>query len=137
MYWDHFPIGAVPSLAADKPIDLKANFEGTGGKRVTWRLAKAVDERGQINLGRIYSEDELAAFGYAEIQEPAPADGRMAVGSDDTLTVWLNGKQVYDFADRRGFDHEQQRFDVTLRQGTNRLLIRCGNRGGAGNSPSP
>ena len=28
----------------------------------------------------------------------------MAVGSDDTLTVWVNGKKVYDFQDRRGFD---------------------------------
>ncbi len=54
----------------------------------------------------------------------------MAVGSDDTLTVWLNGKEVYKFSDRRGFDHEQARFDVTLKKGTNRVLIRCGNRGG-------
>ena len=42
----------------------------------------------------------------------------MAVGSDDTLTVWVNGKQVYDFHDRRGFDREQARFDVTLTKGT-------------------
>ncbi len=54
----------------------------------------------------------------------------MAVGSDDTLTVWLNGKEVYKFADRRGFEHEQARFDVRLRKGTNRVLIHCGNRGG-------
>ena len=54
----------------------------------------------------------------------------MVVGSDDTLTVWVNGKQVYDFADRRGFCPDQGRFDVTLQAGTNRILVRCGNRGG-------
>ena len=54
----------------------------------------------------------------------------MAVGSDDTLTVWVNGKEVYEFSDRRGFEHEHARFDVTLKKGTNRVLIRCGNRGG-------
>ena len=54
----------------------------------------------------------------------------MVVGSDDTLTVWLNGKKVYDFADRRGFEHEQARFDVSLSRGPNRILVRCGNRGG-------
>ena len=54
----------------------------------------------------------------------------MVVGSDDTLTVWLNGKEVYRFAERRGFSHEAARFDVSLRKGTNRVLIRCGNRGG-------
>jgi putative heme-binding domain-containing protein len=46
------------------------------------------------------------------------------------LTVWLNGKQVYAFADRRGFDRAQDHFDVTLRQGPNQILVLCGNRGG-------
>jgi putative heme-binding domain-containing protein len=55
----------------------------------------------------------------------------MVVGSDDTLTVWLNGQEVYRFSERRGFEHEQARLDVTLRKGTNRVLIRCGNRGGS------
>ena len=63
---------------------------------------------GQIDLGRIYShDDDLAAYGYAEVKSPAERTAQMVVGSDDTLTVWLNGKQVYDFADRRGFSHEQ------------------------------
>jgi putative membrane-bound dehydrogenase-like protein len=125
-----FPIASVPSLDADKPIDLKSSMEGARGRPVKWRLAKAVDNRGQINLGRIYSEGELAAYGYAEFQSTTERTAQMAVGSDDTLTVWLNGKQVYEFADRRGFEYEQKRFDVTLRQGTNRLLVRCGNKGG-------
>ena len=54
----------------------------------------------------------------------------MAVGSDDTLTVWLNGREVYRFSDRRGFHPEQARFDVRLVKGVNRVLIHCGNRGG-------
>ena len=41
----------------------------------------------------------------------------MVVGSDDTLTVWVNGKQVYDFADRRGFSHDARavRGDIASR----------------------
>ncbi len=42
----------------------------------------------------------------------------MVVGSDDTLTVWVNGKQVYEFADRRGFSPDAGRFEVTLHRGT-------------------
>ena len=48
-----FPIDGGPSLAADKPIELSASFEGVGGKRVTWKTAKAVDHDGQIDLGRV------------------------------------------------------------------------------------
>ena len=44
--------------------------------------------------------------------------------------MWVNGEQVYNFGDRRGFSHDSGRFDVTLKAGTNRVMIRCGNRGG-------
>jgi putative membrane-bound dehydrogenase-like protein len=126
-----FPIAAPPVLDANKAIDPKARFEGAGGRHVTWRSVKPVDPRGQLDLGRTYShDDDLAAFAYAEIPSPTDRPAQMAVGSDDTLTVWLNGKEVYKFSDRRGFDHEQARFDVTLKKGTNRVLICCGNRGG-------
>ena len=66
----------------------------------------------------------------AEFQSQSDRKAQMVVGSDDTLTVWLNGKKVYDFTDRRGFEHEQGRFDVSLVRGPNRILVRCGNRGG-------
>jgi putative membrane-bound dehydrogenase-like protein len=126
-----FPIAAPPVLDANQAIDPKARFEGAGGRHVTWRSVKPVDPNGLLDLGRTYShDDDLAAFAYAEIPSPADRPAQMAVGSDDTLTVWLNGKEVYKFSDRRGFDHEQARFDVTLKKGTNRVLICCGNRGG-------
>ena len=54
----------------------------------------------------------------------------MAVGSDDTLTVWVNGKQVYNFQDSRGLAAEAARFDVKLDKGSNRILVKCGNHGG-------
>ena len=79
---------------------------------------------------RISTDDDRTAYAFAELKSATERTARMVVGSDDTLTVWLNGKQVYSFDDRRGFDHSQDRFDVALRQGTNRVLVRCGNRGG-------
>ena len=127
-----FAIDASPSIDATKPIDLTASFEGAEGRHVTWRSVKPVNSRGQVDLGRTYShKDDLAAYGYAEIQSPVERRAQMVVGSDDTLTVWLNGKQVYNFADSRGFVHEHARFDMTLNKGANKLLIRCGNHGGA------
>ena len=119
------------NLDPDKPVNLSASFEDVRGKRVTWKTAKAVDHDGQIDLGRIFThDDDRSAFGYAEVPSPVERKAQMVVGSDDTLTIWLNGKQVYDFASRRGFSPDAGRFDVTLNSGTNRILIRCGNRGG-------
>ncbi len=98
---------------------------------MTWALVQPVDDRGQINLGQhFHTGDNRLAFGYAEFQSPSARKAQMAVGSDDTLTVWVNGKQVYDHQDRRGFAHEQDRFDVDLVEGANRVVIACGNDGG-------
>ncbi len=126
-----FPLSASPPLDADKPIDLKASLPGIEGKRLRWKAARASDRNGQINLGRVFThDDDRVAYGYAEVNSGAERSARMVVGSDDTLTVWLNGKQVYDFNERRGYGPDQARFDVTLHPGTNRILVRCGNRGG-------
>ncbi len=126
-----FPIAEKPPIAPEKPIDASASFKGAGGRRVRWRKVQPVDSRGQIDLGRAYGhDDDRAAYGYAEITSPDDRTAKLAVGSDDTLTVWVNGKEVYRFADRRGFEHEQAKFDVPLHKGVNRLVIQCGNRGG-------
>ena len=76
-------------------------------------------------------DGDRSAFGYAEVQSPTDRTAQMAVGSDDTLTVWLNGKQVYDFKDRRGFEPRAGHGSTSrCVKGTNRVLIKCGNRGG-------
>jgi putative membrane-bound dehydrogenase-like protein len=126
-----FAFDQPPGFPVEKPIDLKASWNGFESRQVSWRAAEAVDSRGQIDLGRIYrADDDRAAYGMAIIDSPSGRKAQMVVGSDDTLTVWLDGKKVYDFTDRRGFEHEQGRFDVSLARGPNRILVRCGNRGG-------
>ena len=126
-----FPIAASATIDPAKPIDPKASFEGAGGRHVTWQAAKPVDTKGQVDLGQTFSNNnEVAAYGYAEVTSAVDRQAQMAVGSDDTLTVWLNGKEVYKFDDSRGFSHEHARFDVNLKKGTNHVLIRCGNHGG-------
>ncbi len=125
-----FPIASQGLVDPRKPIDLAAKLEAKGGRPVSWRSVKPVDERGQINLGRVFrGGDEVCAYGYAELESPIARTARMVVGSDDTLTVWINGTQVYRFEDSRGFEHDQARFDVALKQGKNSVLIRCGNHG--------
>ncbi len=126
-----FAFDQPPGFAVEKPVDLKASWSGFESRKVSWRAAEAVDSRGQIDLGQIFSsDDDRAAYGSAIIDSPSARKAEMVVGSDDTLTVWLGGKKVYDFAERRGFEHEQGRFEVSLARGPNHILVRCGNRGG-------
>jgi putative heme-binding domain-containing protein len=83
-----------------------------------------------IDLGGFLGGDQRAAFGYAELGGPARR-AELVVGSDDSLTVWLNGRQVYDSPGDRGFAPDQDRVEVDLVDGLNILVVRCGNTGGA------
>ena len=72
-------------------------------------------------------DDNICAFGYVEITSPAKGKGRLLIGSDDTLSIWLNGKRVYDYNNGRSYGPDQDRVDVTFEEGPNRMLVRCGN----------
>jgi putative membrane-bound dehydrogenase-like protein len=126
-----FKIDDKLPVSPEGPIDLSASLPGIDGKPMTWRRTRRVAEDGGVDLNRLISSaDDVAALAYVEIEREADQKAAMAVGSDDTLTVWLNGKQVYDFQDRRGFKPDDKQFDVALVKGTNRVLVKCGNRGG-------
>ncbi|MDG3006812.1 PVC-type heme-binding CxxCH protein [Paludisphaera mucosa] len=126
-----FPIDAPPPFPLDQPIDPKAEMDAIDGAKVAWREAAARERRGRINLARIYrSSDKRSAFGVAEFDSPSDRAAKFTVGSDDTLTVWVNGEQVYHFGDSRSYSHESDHFDARLRKGPNRIVVRCGNNGG-------
>ena len=119
-------------------MDLKASWNGFEGRRVHWRAAKPVDARGQIDLGRVFSnDDDRAAYGSAIFESPADRKAQMVVGSDDTLTVWLNGKKVYDFTDRRGFEHERRGSTFHSCVGRTGFSCAAATGAGAGSSRSP
>jgi putative heme-binding domain-containing protein len=126
-----FKIGDKPPFSPDGTIDLNASYTGSNEQPAVWKPTKAIDADGQVDVARLYTHlDDRAAFGYAEINSLADREVQFAVGSDDTLTVWVNGKSSYDFQQRRGFEPRKDWFDAKLVKGTNRIVTKCGNRGG-------
>lgn len=124
------PIKTEPPFPLTGPIDPKAKFPGFRDQPLTWRTLKA-GAHGEVNLLEpLGGDDDVAAFGYAEVESPVDRKAQLAAGSDDTLTVWVNGEKAFDFQDRRGFSPGESRFDAPLVKGTNRIVVKCGNRGG-------
>jgi putative heme-binding domain-containing protein len=101
-------------------------------KDVAWHTVQAdAGQHGRVNLeARLRPSEQVIAYAYAEIESATARDATLLVGSDDTITIWLNGKQVHDFPGDRAWSHDQDRVNVHLEKGKNRLLIACGNSGG-------
>jgi putative heme-binding domain-containing protein len=101
-------------------------------KEVKWREIKGdVRQNGRVNLATLLSPSEqVVAYAYAEIDATSARDATLVAGSDDTITIWLNGKKVHDHQGDRGWTPNQDRVNVKLEKGKNRLLIQCGNSGG-------
>ena len=52
---------------------------------------------------------------------------KMKTGSDDQVKVWLNGKEVFKFAEPRAADKDQDSTEVTLQKGINVLVAKVVN----------
>ena len=70
------------------------------------------------------------AYGSVTLDSPRDQNTTMLVGSDDAIKVWLNGVLVHNNPVNRGADDFQDQFPVTLKEGTNILLVAVYEGGG-------
>ena len=101
-------------------------------KTVKWTAHRAdAKQHGRMNLDRLYSPNsDVVAYGYAELESAAARDAELLVGSDDTITIWVNGKKVHETQGDRGWNYDQDHVPVHLDKGVNKVLIHCGNSAG-------
>jgi putative heme-binding domain-containing protein len=114
----------------EQELNFKASYKGAGSD-VKWTNRKADSRSGKINLLPLYTPNtDVVAYGYAEFQSDAARDALLVVGSDDSIVIWLNGKQVHEFPGERAWVADSDKVKVTLKKGKNTLLIKCGQKGG-------
>ena len=117
-----------------------ATFGATEGKFVgnsEWALHKLSPTGGNnINVmtdalgwGSGSEVYDHVVYGSVTLESPREQDTTMLVGSDDEVKVWLNGEVVHYNPVVRGAGDFQDAFPVTLKQGTNVLLVAVDNRG--------
>ena len=89
-------------------------------------LNQMTDALGWGSGSEIY---EHVVYGSVTLNSPRKQETTMLVGSDDGVKVWLNGEVVHYNPVTRGAGDYEDAFPVTLKQGTNVLLVAVDNRG--------
>jgi hypothetical protein len=112
-------------------FDLKKEYVGKANEKVTWKPGNFPD--GQANNLALFKPELNAAaavYLYREFEVPAPAELPISLGSDDTLTVWLNGTKLLAEKVDRACAPDQNLLKLNLKAGKNALLLKVCNGSG-------
>ena len=139
---DHTDLLAKASGGAVTEVKV-ATFGATEGKFVgnsEWLLHKLSPTGGDninemtdaLGWGSGSEVYDHVVYGSVTLESPREQDTTMLAGSDDEVKIWLNGEVVHYNPVLRGAGDFQDAFPVTLKQGTNVLLVAVDNRGHGG-----
>ncbi|MHB1425225.1 MAG: FG-GAP repeat domain-containing protein, partial [Gemmataceae bacterium] len=115
----------------EKEINLKAKHAGKNGQQAVWREGKFND--GEVNNLALFRPDcnnDAVVYVHREIDCTRPMELPISLGSDDSLTVWLNGRKLLAENVARACAADQNRVVLKLHAGKNNLLLKIGQGGG-------
>ena len=114
----------------EKGVDLSAECEGLGGRKLSWRRMDDFKDGQANNLSLFDKNDAVCAYVCREIESPGPVRLTAGFGSDDGLAVWLNGEKVLSRNVDRPCNLGDDHATLPLRPGRNVLLLKVTQNGG-------
>ncbi|HEV8606988.1 MAG TPA: PVC-type heme-binding CxxCH protein [Tepidisphaeraceae bacterium] len=123
--------------ATTAPIDLanpqtKKALVGREGKSVKFKKMSGEARTGMIDLAATIGQNsDAAAYGVTYIESKEDREIEFSAGADDTLTLWLNGRQILEVLGEHGWSANAYAVKGMLKKGKNVLVAKVGNNGGA------
>ncbi len=120
--------GILAAFPPEKGVDLKATFLGKGAVKFGWKPLPKFELGKSYNLLQVFPEghSDAVVYLYHEFEAGAAVKLPVSLGSDDTLTVFFNGKQVHHEDSVRAVAPDQARVDLDVKAGKNQLLLKIG-----------
>jgi len=123
--------GFATAYPPEKEIDLAKKYEGKNKEEAAWKAADFTD--GAVNNLAIFKPENnigAAVYLFREIECARAMDLPVSLGSDDTLTIWLNEAKVFELNIQRACAADQNQVTLKLKEGKNKLLMKVCNGGG-------
>ena len=120
--------GFETAYAPEKGLPITGRAQGKSGE-VRWRVfpEAQIAADGFMDLGKLFPQETWAvAYLLALVESSTQRPAELRVGSDDTVTVWLNGEKVLANPAYRAAVMDNDVVPATLRQGENRILAKVG-----------
>lgn len=123
-----FSAGEDKALAAGPDFSPETKPAVTLGKESwNWQHIRA-QPNGTMAVGRGQPSPNSS---YAFTTFDWPQDEKVAfyIGSENGLSAWLNGKQIYDFKGKRPYVADTDKLEVDVLKGPNKLLLKVFDEG--------
>jgi hypothetical protein len=94
---------------------------------LTWQAHQASDYFVDFLQAFPQPGEQVAAYAATYVMADTEMNVTLAVGTNDQGKAWLNGKEVFKFAETRVLEKDATRVPVTLRKGQNVLVLKIVN----------
>ncbi|MBM3235622.1 hypothetical protein FJZ31_04920 [Candidatus Poribacteria bacterium] len=93
------------------------------GRTLTWKRYQSQTEVVDL-LDAVGRYDYATAYAFCLLQTETAFDAKITLRSDDGITIWLEGIQVYSYPTWRPLSADSDTFVTHLQAGTNRCLVK-------------
>lgn len=110
----------------EQEIDLAKTYRADE-REVKWQTVppEALLKPGGVDFEQVFRPNTwVTAYALTHVYAPEALEAELRLGSDDTLKVWHNGKEIIARDVRRGAAPNQDRVKVQLQEGWNRFLVK-------------
>jgi serine/threonine-protein kinase len=111
----------------EEDIDVRKSYAGKGGVTAPWKPLPKFTPGRVCDLKLFPQTDFACVYLYHLVECRQPVDLPLSLGSDDTLTVWLNKKELLANNVTRGVAPDQDFVTLPLQAGKNQLLVKVCN----------
>lgn len=125
-------VGFDAKYPPEKAVDLKAEYAGKDGVKVGWKEWKGFQLGKVIDLKPLCpdSPNDAVVYLFTEFEAGADVKLPLSLGSDDSLSVFLNGERIHHEPHVRPAAPDQDLVTLKLKKGKNQLMLKIGQLGG-------
>ena len=120
--------GFQKKFPPEKKIRLNKVYE-ENGQSLTWQHPIDQMRDGFIDLKYIYQKSNWSvAYGLLYILSSDNRKVQFRIGSNEAIKVWLNDEEIWKFNDTRNAIFDDNVVNVSLKKGSNKVLVKVCNR---------